>query len=122
MKRKLPPNLSDLRFYLPEFITNQKNALTITHLMIPGPSAPHALRRVLAELMTTLAANLPNDDIIKFIKMAEAQVLETNTKFYRDLQNFLKDRLAASAEKSALKIAIAMTDLQLSKLAEYRPL
>ncbi len=117
--RDLPETLADLRFYLPEVISSNKNALALTHLMIPGPTARHALRRVMALFIKTLSPEIGDDERLELVKQAETQVLAENIKFYKDLRAYLKKRLAASDAKPALKAAIAMTDIQLAKLGEY---
>ncbi len=119
---KLPAKLDDLRPFMPRILDAGKNALAVTHLIIPPEIRPHALRRVLAELISALSPGISEDERMSRVRQAEATVIEKNVEFYRRMKAFLENGRKEMAGKQWFGDAGALADLQLSKLEAYKPL
>jgi len=122
IKEKLPSELSGLELFMPS-ITPRPQVTEISHLIIPRPHAPHALRRILVHLIRTLSTSFLTDkDITNYVKKAEADVVSLNIKFYTDLQEYLENCDKESFEKHIIDMTEKMIQVQLSMLNEYVPM
>jgi len=54
-RRALPPSVSDLHFYIPALLARRTDHIEVGRLLIPGPSAPRALRRTLHFLIAEMS-------------------------------------------------------------------
>ena len=115
----LQPPIADLGLYLPHVIQQTEDTLEITFLLIPGPNAPRALRRVLGALLRKLnPAFAERDDLVA---LAEEQVLAGNVAYYTKLKEIL-----ATLELNGKKIErsgedlMQLCNLQLSRIEKYK--
>lgn len=82
---RLPQNVQDLKFYIPQFIAINNNSVTLSHLLIPGPKAPYALRRVLAFVLSQIHSGRHNNDMSDMVNEAEAEIIFQNFDYYTKL-------------------------------------
>jgi len=119
---KLPETLAKLRFHTPIIMANEPGSIQVTHLIIPRAGNAEALKTVLAALIKALTPTVSGNDMTNVVESAISQIVTTNTGFYQDLKAYLNGRLADTKAEPVIKNAIAMTDLQLSILGEYKSL
>lgn len=120
--KNLPPQIADLGVFLPKFFIDRNAGVAdVGYLLIPQETAPYALRRALGFIVFQLDPKLSPKKVSDFIEMAEKQVLSENTKFYRDLLEYLQHLDSTRKNKNALQVQSAreMANVQLSKLANY---
>lgn len=117
IRRELPSRLRDLRAWLPVVIRSSPQEIELSHLIIPGLSDRHALRRVLATMIAAWRPDMDLEAVAEHVAAAERAVLAENIRYY--------ERLAASlrlgAERSSLiaQSTLEMAMLQLGLLRAY---
>ena len=121
-KRKLAPprQLQDLKALLPSVIEKSEHHLTVSHLIIPHDKAPLSLRRILRSLIQTLRPGLEKSALRRQVENAEAQVLDANTRFYRDLGDAVARMPKERQEETALSELQKIVRLQTAKIAAYK--
>ncbi len=83
---KLPEFLEDARFFVPPILDSRgAGHLSVARLVLPGPEAPRALRRVLGFLIATIRPNQGQAARRDAVLAAEAQVLRANRARFDDL-------------------------------------
>ena len=114
----LPQQAQDLRFYLPNITGKMEDRLDVTFLLIPGASAPRALRRVLSILIEDFSPGHPRHK--EFIALAEEQVISKNIAFYEELKITLQNLKLNDPSRKDIQTALArVCDLQLARLRHY---
>jgi hypothetical protein len=84
-KRTLPPQLRDLRFFMPQIRRHEAdNSLTLNRLLFPSVVAPRALQRVLAAILKSLGVERVK--IGAAVAAAENQLIEENEGYWQDLR------------------------------------
>ena len=80
---KLPPAIKDLRLFIPSITKTTAGDFAASKLVIPGPKAPRALRRVLTVLLNTL--QVPKTKMADTLRQAEQDLLAQNETWWTDL-------------------------------------
>jgi hypothetical protein len=117
-KAALPPPVRDLHFYIPKLLLKREREIEISSVIVPGPRAPRALRRVLSLLIAELSPgrSVPRDLVLH----AERQIIEGNREYYRTLKAALLDiSLADGAQQPILDNFIRTCEIQLGWLRDY---
>lgn len=119
-KSVMAREVQDLGFFIP-VIKKDDDVLTASHLLIPGPSAPRALRRVLGMLIVSLAGNpVETDRILPIIRQAEKEIIEKNRSFYQGLLSESESALENYQGDETLSFIQEMARTQLANLDKYK--
>jgi hypothetical protein len=86
MKKQLPPQIKDLRLYIPTLQHHNQEVVRVNKLLIPGAGAPRALQRVLGVMLQGLDLGLDRTALVKWITFAEEALIETNRKWWKELE------------------------------------
>ncbi len=114
---KIPPELEDLRDWMPEALVKERGLIEIRFLLIPSVHSPN-LRRVLRWVIDQLAPGHAQADSL--VASAEAQVLEKNWAYYEALRQRLKTIVLKNpAKKPVLDVLNNLCALQHGRLVEY---
>src|SRR3984893_268444 len=117
-RRVLPPSVSDLHFYIPALLARRGDHIEVGRLLIPGPSAPRALRRTLHFLIAEMSPGHSRQRDL--VMEAERQIITANQAYYRDLLAFLRTLfLQDPLQKPILRDFIHMSELQLARIRNY---
>jgi hypothetical protein len=117
-RRALPPSVSDLRFYIPALLARRADHIEVGRLLIPGPSAPRALRRTLHFLIAEMSPGHSRQRDL--VMEAERQIITANKAYYRDLVAFLRTLCPQDPlQKPILRDFIHMSELQLARIWNY---
>ncbi|MEM9784861.1 MAG: hypothetical protein AAF801_00055 [Pseudomonadota bacterium] len=108
---KLAPALKDLRLFIPSLNKSSDNQFQANKMVIPGPRAPRALRRVLAVLMNTL--QVPRDKVEAYALKAEQDLLDQNEAWWTALADKVADVPADNGIHDLVKTG-------LGHIAQYR--
>lgn len=115
----LPERLRDLQNLFPT-IGLDDGVVTASCLVIPDRQRPRALARVLAPIIGNMAEQMGVKPHPDSLKLAEAQVILENLRFYKDLKAFLADPAnVAGLAEPLLAEARRATDHQLARIREY---
>ena len=109
-----------MKALLPSVIEKSEHHLTVSHLIIPHDKAPLSLRRILRSLIQTLRPGLEKSALRRQVENAEAQVLDANTRFYRDLGDAVARMPKERQEETALSELQKIVRLQTAKIAAYK--
>jgi hypothetical protein len=114
----LPPPVRDLHFYLPKLRRKREREIETSSVLVPGPQAPRALRRVLSLLIAELSPGRPvQRDLVLH---AEQQIIAGNAEYYRTLKAALHGiTLEDGLQQPILDNFIRMCDIQLRWLGDY---
>jgi hypothetical protein len=82
-KMELPKGLQDLRIFLPAVQKASENTYNVTKLVIPGPRAPRALRRVLQVVLNSIG--VPEQDRARGVVEIEEALLAQNEAWWTTL-------------------------------------
>lgn len=119
-KNKLAKPIKDLSFFIP-IINKNYDIVIASHLYIPGPKAPNALRRVLGVLVGRLSNHkIREEDGLKIIEKLERDVLEQNLAFYEELLSHLNQKPEALEKSMILRQVKLMTETQLENIKAYK--
>ena len=117
-RRALPPSVSDLHFYIPALLARRADHIEVGRLLIPGPSAPRALRRTLHFLIAEMSPGHSRQRDL--VMEAERQIITANQAYYRDLLAFLRTLFPQDPlQKPILRDFIHMSELQLARIRNY---
>jgi len=117
-RRALPPSVSDLHFYIPALLARRADHIEVGRLLIPGPSAPRALRRTLHFLIAEMSPGHSRQRDL--VMEAERQIITANQAYYRDLLAFLGTLCPQDPlQKPILRDFIHMSELQLARIRNY---
>jgi hypothetical protein len=117
-REALPPSVSDLHFYIPALLARRANHIEVGRLLIPGPSAPRALRRTLHFLIAEMSPGQwrQRDLVIE----AERQIITANQAYYRDLLALRQTlRPQNPLQKPIFEGFIHMCELQAARVQNY---
>jgi hypothetical protein len=117
-RRALPPSVSDLHLYIPALLARRGDHIEVGRLLIPGPSAPRALRRTLHFLIAEMSPGHSRQRDL--VMEAERQIVTANQAYYRDLSGFLgtlcpRDPL----QNLILRDFIHVCELQRARMQNY---
>jgi hypothetical protein len=115
--RGLPDALRDIQIYLPRIVVKRPRELEVGFLVIPPPTAPQVLRRVL----NVMIASLDRDcvDRLDLILEAERQVIAANKAHYADLWPALTAAAAQTPDSPILRDLRRASELRMSYLQRY---
>ena len=117
-RRALPPSVSDLHFYIPALLARRADHIEVGRLLIPGPSAPRALRRTLHFLIAEMSPGHSRQRDL--VMEAERQIITANQAYYRDLLAFLRTLCPRDPlQKPILEDFIHLCELQLARIQSY---
>ena len=85
---KVPPAFKDISLYMP-MLAKEDKAVTLSKLVIPGPNAPNALRRVIALVLSGL--DVPQTELRAQIVAFEAHVIEQNFAYWNRMLSLIAD-------------------------------
>ena len=113
-----PKQLQDLHQFMPKLKKDKDGAVHLSHLFVTVPPFPHALRRILRNVIATFCGNSVSEDfILEQTRAAERLVVEKNMAFYREiLKKIDKNKTAPSG---LIDRARHVATIQLSKLGNY---
>ena len=121
-KGPLPPNLRDLRAFMPRILGRDQNLIEVTHLVIPDGLSPYALRRVLAFLIGTIRPGMAADVLWESVKESEAIIVAENKKFYGEINSEIGYLRGRADYKEHLSDVERIVTLQMSKIERYESL
>lgn len=79
----IPEGYKDLGRYFPAMeINHTYKMVTVSHLLIPGESAPLSLRRILRFIVTQLEPDITEEGCIAYIYDIESRLVETNLLYF----------------------------------------
>jgi hypothetical protein len=117
-RRALPPSVSDLHFYIPALLARRTDHIEVGRLLIPGPSAPRALRRTLHFLIAEMSPGHSRQRDL--VMEAERQIIAANQAYYRDLLAFLRPLGPQDPlQKPILRDFLHLCELQLARIQNY---
>ncbi|MEX1114766.1 MAG: hypothetical protein WEB53_05925 [Akkermansiaceae bacterium] len=117
LRRELPSRLKDLRAWMPVVCARTLEELEISHLIIPGSSDRHALRRVLATMISGWQPGMDLEAVADYVAHAERAVLEQNIRYYERLAESL--RTGAGSSLALIESTREMAMSQLGLLRAY---
>ena len=120
VENKLTARLGGLRTFMPKVMEKGEKTITLSHLFVPGPNSPRALRRVLARFIRALDADLAEDAVNAHVAAAEKRVIGENLAFYSDFLKHVKAKKKENEKNIALGMAETVAEHQLSLLKAYR--
>jgi hypothetical protein len=117
-KPALPPPIRDLHYYLPKLLRKRGREIETASVLVPGPQAPRALRRVLALLIAELS---PRQSVSRELVLhAEQQVIAGNREYYGTLKEALLGiSLEDGLQQPIVDNFLRMCDIQLGRLSDY---
>ena len=114
----VPAALTDIRFHVPRILARRPREITVSSLLIPGPGAPAALRRVLGHLVAELRPERRGG--ADLVVRAEAQIVSANRSFYVELRRSLQAlALRVSAQRPIRDAFAGLCDRQLGHLERH---
>jgi hypothetical protein len=117
-RRALPPSVSDLHFYIPALLARRADHIEVGRLLIPGPSAPRALRRTLHFLIAEMSPGHSRQRDL--VMEAERQIVTANQAYYQDLLAFLRTLCPRDhLQNVILGDFIHVCELQLARMQNY---
>lgn len=117
LRCELPSRLRDLRAWMPVVTRSSPQEIELSHLIIPGPSDRHALRRVLASMISAWKPGMDLEAVAELVASAERTVLAENIRCYEQLAEALGSGLESSP--SLAQSILEMATLQLRLLHSY---
>lgn len=119
IRRELPSQLRDLRAWMPMMIRSSPQEIELSHLIIPGLSDQHALRRVLATMIATWRPDMDLEAVAEHVAEAERAVLAENIRYYERLAAGLRIGTGCSPAISQSTLEMAMLQLGLLRSYEF---
>lgn len=116
----LPAPVNDLRMYIPYVMEGDDSVMQLSHLLIPGATAPLALRRVLAFYIRGWKPGLSLPAVKKIILNAEELIVHENTKYYMNLSSFIETTDDCNVPAGIVSSIKILVDSQLKKLQQYQ--
>ncbi|MEZ0223988.1 MAG: hypothetical protein ACAH83_05500 [Alphaproteobacteria bacterium] len=114
---QLPPELADLRTYLPQVLERTQGSIDVSFLLIPAAHS-QALRRVLRWAIDQLSPG--NSQIDALVEKAERQILDKNWAYYEAFRKILQSVKLKDQDKLPLLDSLtSLCALQLARLIEY---
>ena len=115
---KLSDYVQDLRLYLPYILEVDDSVMQLSHLIIPGETAPVALRRVLTYLIRDWKPGLAPSVVNNIVINAEKSIINKNVDYYTSLLSAIEGSDDVSADiTQSMK---SLVDIQLNKLYQYQ--
>lgn len=108
---QLPPQMSDVRPYVPLVIGADEHGFSLSRLIIPGPQAPRALRRVLTFFLRRIGVRYSEAVLRHAVESAENQILRANRSVLDRLRAKLAEAHAAPPADPPAGRAEALTSL-----------
>jgi hypothetical protein len=121
-KGSLPPNLWNLRMFMPRILKRGQNSIEVTHLVIPGSLSPYALRRVLAALIGTVRPGMTPGLLWDSVQETEAIIVSENKKFYEAIRFEIGNLRSRTDYREHLNDVERMVTLQMAKIDVYEAL
>lgn len=118
-RQELPARLLDLRKWMPMPQKKSSGELQLSHLVIPGLSDRHALRRVLATMISSWQPAMDLEAVAEHVARAERVVLEKNIRYYKRLIEALRPRLGAPTMLDEATMGMARSQLSLLRAYEF---
>lgn len=105
-------HLKNLGFFLPKMQRGQDYVLNVSHTFFPGPNAPLALRRVLAEVVRTIRSDIDDNELQDRVILLEETLINHNLDYYKTLGQRLTQSDGNAEVKDALhKITTHQVDI-----------
>lgn len=115
----LPDHAKDLKNYLPNITARREKYSEASFLIIPGPNAPRALRRVLHVLLAEMQYDHPRLNAL--VKEAEEQVIARNIAYYQDLRKTVSSLKLNRPDMTFVTDGLLLVcSQQLAKLENYK--
>lgn len=118
---QLPRGLQNLRFFVPPILSDLRGPEpAVARLVIPGPNAPWALRRVLRFLIVRSDPRLGSDAVERAVGDAERQVLEANERHIAAIEQHLASawRIAPAAPPAGRRASLEAAERLVAKVRE----
>lgn len=117
-EEETPKESKDLRIFIPGFnLNNERTEMKTSSILIPGKTAPQALRRVLDILIYEFG--IPDAERSRLILSAESQIIRANVEYYEALVKDLTERTTNEKIAPMLSGARKMAEIQLARLKNY---
>jgi hypothetical protein len=117
LRRELPSRMRDLRAWMPVVLGCGVEEIELSHLIIPGFSDRHALRRVLAGMISAWRPGMDLEAVAEYVAFAERVLLAENISYYERLVGCLRS-VTADAQ-AIVESTLEMATLQLGILRAY---
>lgn len=117
IRRELPSRLRDLRAWMPVLLRSSPQEIELSHLIIPGLSDQHALRRVLATMISAWRPDMDLEAVAEHVAAAERAVLAENIRYNQRLAEAV--RLVMESSPFLAQSILEMATLQLGLLGGY---
>jgi hypothetical protein len=103
---------------VPPILARKGNRLIVGPVVIPGPQAPHALRRGLGVLIRKLGAPRPRRRDL--VLRAEEQILDANLTYYTELKSCLEHLAVKNGAHRAIRANfVRLCEQQIARLRNY---
>ena len=119
LQRELPSRLLDLRAWMPVIILSSPQEIELSHLIIPGFSDQHALRRVLATMISAWRPDMDLEAVAEHVADAERAVLTENIRYYERLAEGLRQGAEPSSAIAQSTLEMAISQLSLLRAYEF---
>lgn len=116
---KLPQKLADLKLFMPNVTSVSEGKVEVSHLLIPHPTRPFALKRVLTTLIHAVLPNARPDELRQLVDEANSVVIAENIRFYTILKAFVENLDDEMRDATWHKEVLRLCDLQISKIQAY---
>jgi hypothetical protein len=118
---RLPKSVADLSRYLPAVtLQSEEKLLTASHIIIPGPRAPLALRRTLNFLLGRAGEAVPDAARREtWVREAESLIVDRNIAYYRNMKHRIQVLLEAHPGNAGLNRMAELCDVQTAKVEKY---
>lgn len=119
--KDLPDNLKDLEFYVPEITVNVvKDVVNLNFIYIPSNSRPHAMRRILALVLSHFELDLDQSQMIEILRFVEKRIINENIKHFEELSEYLKNYIPDPTVELIVKNAGCVVATQLNHIKSYK--
>jgi hypothetical protein len=119
MRRELPSRMRDLAAWMPLVLRSSPGEIELSHLVIPGMSDRHALRRVLATMISAWRPSMDLEAVADYVAGAERAVLAENIRYYQTLAESLRQRTDCLSGIAESTLEMAMLQLGLLRAYEF---
>ena len=104
---------------MPVIILSSPQEIELSHLIIPGFSDQHALRRVLATMISAWRPDMDLEAVAEHVADAERAVLAENIRYYERLAEGLRQGAEPSSAIAQSTLEMAISQLSLLRAYEF---
>lgn len=118
--KNLPSWLADLEFYLPQYGYDKKcREVSLGYVFIPGATAPYALRRVIVQAIKVLHNSLTDEQLNRYVLVAEERIIKSNIDYYARLEEHLAGIAPPLEDEEFIQLLKDLAGHQVEKIKNY---